>query len=327
MSTYEIEIILLSCEVETINFPRLKIGNLTPEFPIIQGGMAIKVSMAELAAAVAEEGGIGLIAATAMTAEELKKEIARAREKTDGIIGVNIMFAASDFLKLIRQSISSGIDLIVSGAGFSRDMFGLGKEAGIPIVPIVSSLKLARISERLGAAALVVEGGDAGGHLGSDEDSSDLLAQIKGGVSIPVITAGNIVTPADVKDAFERGADGVQMGTRFLASRESSVAGYFKELCVRAESDEAVKIMSSVGMPARAIKTLMVEKILQGEAPQPESCIGCLKRCSKKFCVRSALLAGKAGDPERGLFFTGAGIGKIKEILSVKEIFKRLKEY
>ncbi len=289
--------------------------------------MAIKVSMAELAAAVADEGGIGLIAGTAMTVEELKKEITRAREKTDGIIGVNIMFAASDFLKIIKQSISSGIDLIVSGAGFSRDMFGLGREAGIPVVPIVSSLKLARISEKLGAAALVVEGGDAGGHLGSDEDSADLLARIKGKVSIPVITAGNIVTPEDVKEAFQRGADGVQMGTRFLASRESGVASYFKELCIKSEDDDAVKIMSSVGMPARAIKTPMVEKIQQGETSPPEKCIGCLKKCSKKFCVRSALLAGKAGDPEKGLFFTGAGIGKIKEILSVKEIFDRLKEY
>ena len=313
--------------MSTINFPKLKIADLSPEFPIIQGGMAIKVSMAELAAAVAEAGGIGLIAATAITAEELKTEIARARDKTDGIIGVNIMFAASDFLKLIKQSLASGIDLIISGAGFSRDMFSLGKESGTPIVPIVSSLKLAKISERLGAAAIVVEGGDAGGHLGTDEEAADLLAKIKDQVSIPIISAGNIVTPADVKDAFDRGADGVQLGTRFLASQESSVADYFKELCVKASSKDIVKIMSSVGMPARAIKTPLVEQILADKAPAPEKCLDCLKKCSKSFCVREALLAGKAGEPEKGLYFTGAGIEKISEILSVKEIFQRLKDY
>ncbi len=114
--------------------------------------------MAELAAAVAEEGGIGLIAGTAISPEKLKEEIKKARAMTDGIIGVNIMFAASEFLDLLKTSIENGIDVIVSGAGFSRDMFTLGKEAGIPVVPIVSSLKLARISEKLGASAIVVEG-------------------------------------------------------------------------------------------------------------------------------------------------------------------------
>lgn len=311
--------------MKIIKFPDLRIGDLNPEFPIIQGGMAIEVSMAELAAAVAEEGGIGLIAGTAISPEKLKEEIKKARSMTDGIIGVNIMFAASEFLDLLKTSIENGIDLIVSGAGFSRDMFTLGKEAGIPVVPIVSSLKLARISEKLGASAIVVEGGDAGGHLGTAEKSAALLEKIKGKVSIPIITAGDIVTPADVKDAFKRGADGVQMGTRFLASKESSVDEYFKQLCVECNFKDLKKIISSVGLPAMAIDNKLVDQILNGEAPAPENCIDCLKKCSKEFCVRELLIKGKEGNKDEGLFFSGAGIGKIKEILSVKEIFARIK--
>nr|WP_268762256.1 nitronate monooxygenase [Halarsenatibacter silvermanii] len=293
----------------------------------MQGGMAIKISMSELAAAVANEGGIGIIAGTALSAEELKKEIERARELSDGIIGVNIMFAASEFSSLIKQAVDSGIDLIVSGAGFSRDMFSIGKEADIPVVPIVSSLRLAKISEKLGASAIVAEGENAGGHLGGEENSGKILKKIKDEVSIPVISAGNIVTPADVKNAFKRGADGVQMGTRFLVSKESDASEEFMELCENARSKDVVKIMSSVGLPGRAIRTKMAEKIIENKAPSPEECINCLKQCSQKFCVREALLAGRRGDLEEGLFFTGPGIEKVDEVLTVKEIFEKIKSY
>ena len=289
--------------------------------------MAVKVSMADLAGAVAEEGGIGLIAGSAMTVQELKDEIRKAREKTDGIIGVNIMFAARDFLKLVKASIESGIDLIVSGAGFSRDMFTLGKKADVPIVPIVSSVKLARISEKLGADAIVVEGGNAGGHLGADEDSWTLIEKIKDKVSIPVIGAGEVVTPADIKKMFDLGVDGVQMGTRFLASEEADVDDVFKEMVVEAEKEDVVRIISSVGFPANAIRNKFTDLIQANEAPSPEQCTKCLKKCTEEFCIFDALLRARAGDKESGVFFTGKSIHKIKEILSVKEIFNRIKNY
>lgn len=309
--------------MEVINFPELRIGDLKPKYPIMQGGMAIKISMAELASSVAEEGGIGLIAGTALKVEELKEEIKKAREKTDGIIGVNIMFAARDFSKLIKESIAQGIDLIVSGAGFSRDMFTLGKQGDVPVVPIVSSLRLAKISEKLGAAAIVVEGGNAGGHLGSDRDSWELLEEIKDEIDIPVIGAGGVVTPDAMKKMFDMGVDGVQMGSRFLASKEADVADVFKEMCVKAKKEDIVKIMSSVGLPANAIKSRFTELIKNGEAPAPVSCNRCLKKCTEKFCIRDALLAARDGDTENGVFFTGEDMYKIKEILSVKEIFKK----
>ncbi|MFP4661233.1 MAG: NAD(P)H-dependent flavin oxidoreductase [Halanaerobiales bacterium] len=310
-----------------MNFPKLKIGSLEPEYPIVQGGMAIKVSMAKLASAVASEGGIGVIGASALDREELEKEIETARSQTDGILGVNIMYAFTGFMDILKTSIESGIDLVISGAGFSRDMFGIGEKFDVPIVPIVSSLKLARISEKLGATAVIVEGGNAGGHLGTDKDSWDIVKKIKEKIKIPVIAAGDIVSNQDIEKMINMGVDGIQMGTRFLASLEADVSYYFKELLVKAGKSDVVKIMSSAGLPANAIKTIFSELVLQGKAPAPENCTDCLKHCNRKFCIKDALIRAREGDRERGIFFTGAGVEKIKDIVSVKEIFERIKNY
>ncbi|AZO93925.1 nitronate monooxygenase [Halocella sp. SP3-1] len=309
-----------------MNFPKLKIGRLKPDYPIIQGGMAIKVSMAKLASAVANEGGIGVIGGSALSIDELKTEITRARQLTDGILGVNIMYAFTGFLDLLKSSIESGIDLVISGAGFSRDMFAIGEKHNVPIVPIVSSMKLARISEKLGAAAVVVEGGNAGGHLGTDKDSWDIVKKIKEKLSIPVIAAGDIVSNDDIKKMFDKGLDGVQMGTRFLATLESDVSDFFKELLVKAKESDVITIMSSAGFPANAIKSKFSELILNNQAPAPENCTNCLKHCNKKFCIKEALIRARNGDQNRGVFFTGKGIEKIKDIISVKEVFKSIKE-
>ncbi len=306
-----------------MKFPKLKIGNLKPEFPIIQGGMAVKVSDHKLAAAVANEGGIGIIAGSALSKEELVDEIKKARKLTNGIIGVNIMFAVNNFIDLANSAIEAGIDLIISGAGFSRDIFGWCKKAGIPFIPIVSSLKLAKISERLGASAIVVEGGNAGGHLGTDKDSWEIVKEIKENVNIPVIGAGGVIDKNDMKRMFELGLDGVQMGSRFLATEESNVADNFKELVVNLKKEDIVTIISSVGLPANAIKTPLAEKILNNNPPKPEKCVKCLKACSHSFCIFNALNKAREGDYENGLFFVGKEAYRIKEILTVKEIFER----
>ncbi|MFO7816047.1 MAG: nitronate monooxygenase [Halanaerobiales bacterium] len=310
-----------------MDFPKLKIGNLVPKYPIIQGGMAIRISMADLASAVANEGGIGVIAGTALPVNELKREIKKAKRKTDGILGVNIMFAAREFKKLLKGSIEAGIDLIISGAGFSRDMFTIGKEYDVPVVPIVSSLRLAKISEKLGAAAIVIEGGNAGGHLGTEKEAIPLIKKIKDKIKIPIIGAGDIVTPEDIDNMFKLGVDGVQMGTRFLASEEANIADNFKKLCVKAKKEDIVRMMSSVGLPANAIRTRFTELIKEGKAPKPVSCNRCLKKCTEEFCIRDALLRARKGDLEEGVFFTGEGMWKANKILSVKEIFKKIKNY
>lgn len=307
-----------------MKFPELRIGDLRPQIPIIQGGMAVRISTARLAAAVAEEGGVGLIAASGMSPEELRQEIRLARSLTSGIIGINIMFAVSAFAEMVKTAISEKIDLIVSGAGFSRDMFTLGREAGIPVVPIVSTPKLAKISEKLGAAAVVVEGKEAGGHLGTEFSMREIVPQVKKAISIPVIAAGGIVEGKDVADAFRLGADGVQIGIRFAASEESNAAPNLKNFYVQAGREDIIIIDSPVGLPGRAIRNEFSEKIAGDKRLPPEKCVRCLKECSGKFCIMDALVNAQKGDLSNGLVFSGEYIEKIKEILPVKTIIRTL---
>lgn len=309
-----------------MKLPELRIGHLVAKIPIIQGGMAVRISTGRLAGAVAKEGGIGLIAASGMSFDELRDEIRLARSLSggQGIIGINAMVAARQFLDLVKTSISAGIDLVVAGAGFSRDMFQLGKDAGVPIVPIVSSVRVAKLSQALGASAVVVEGNEAGGHLGTDQSMRDLVPDIKKSVSIPVIAAGGIIDGRDIVEAFKLGADGVQMGTRFAASEECAAAPAFKEMYLKAKKEDSILINSPVGLPGRAIINPFAEKSLAGTTPKPEECIACLKHCAQNFCIINALVRAQQGDVETGLVFAGEHVYRIKEILPVKEIFKRL---
>ena len=308
-----------------MKLPELRIGHLVARVPIIQGGMAIRISTARLAAAVGEAGGIGLIAASGMTFDELRQEIRLARSLTkNGIIGINAMVAARVFPDLLRTAIDEGIDLIVAGAGFSRDMFAIGKESGTPIVPIVSSAKLAKISEGLGASAVVVEGKEAGGHLGTDRSMRVIVPEVREAVKIPVIAAGGVISGRDIVEAFKLGANGVQMGTRFMTSEESNAAPALKEFYLKAKPEDVVLIKSPVGLPGRAVKNPFAAKVLEGTADLPETCDACLKHCAQNFCIIKALIRAQQGDVETGLVFTGEYLHKIDEILPVKEIFARL---
>lgn len=309
-----------------MKLPELKIANLVAKVPIMQGGMAIRLSTARLAAAVANEGGIGLIAASGMSFDELRSEIRLARSMTKGIIGINIMVAARQFAGIVKTAIEEGIDLIVPGAGFSRDVFGMGKESGTPIVTMVSNVKGAKLAEKLGASAVVVEGKEAGGHLGTDQSMRVVLPEIKKTLRIPVIGAGGIIDGRDIAEVLKLGADGVQMGTRFAASEESNAAPALKEFYLKAKPEDVVLIKSPVGLPGRAVRNPFAEKILEGTVPVPESCDACLKHCAKNFCIIKALIRAQQGDVETGLVFTGEYIHKIKEILPVKEIFARLRK-
>ena len=311
-----------------MKLPVLKIGNLVAEVPIVQGGMAIRLSTARLAAAVASEGGIGLIAASGMKFDELRKEIRVARELTGGkgIIGINAMVAAREFLGLITTAAEEKVDLIVAGAGFSRDMFAVGRQYGVAIVPIVSSVKLAKIAEQLGASAIVVEGTEAGGHLGTQQSIKEILPEIVKAVKIPVIAAGGAVNGQDVAELLKLGASGVQMGSRFAASEESNGADELKQFYLKMKKEDVVQIDSPVGYKGRAILNPFAQLSLEGNAPKPTECDSCLKHCTRSFCIIRALTRAQQGDVETGLVFTGANMWKIKEILPVKEIFRRLKE-
>lgn len=307
-----------------MEFPKLKIGNLMPKYPIIQGGMALRVSTSSLAAAVSNAGGIGVIGATGMALDELRNEIRTAKKKTSGIIGVNIMYAVRQFSELVRVSIEEKIDVIFTGAGFSRDIFGWGKKGGVPIVSIVSTAKLAKIAEKLGATAVVVEGKEAGGHLGTDRPLSEILPEVINAVKIPVIAAGGIINGTGIAKMFKLGASGVQMATRFVLSKECTVSQSFKDLYLKAAPEDVTIISSPVGMPGRALRNEFVNKILNGKVEKPDSCDGCLKNCSRQYCLIRALDNSQKGNVQNGIVFAGQNVHKIKDILSVQEIFSNL---
>jgi len=309
----------------SVKLQPLTIGNLTVPVPIIQGGMAVRISTARLAAAVANQGGIGIIAGTGMSPEELRWEIRLARSLSSGAIGVNVLFAAAKFAELVKSAISEGIDLIISGAGISRDMYAWGKEAGIPVVPVVSSSRLAEMAAKMGADAVVVEGTEAGGHLGTDRPLLDILPEVLQAVSIPVIAAGGIMVGKDIKRVLGLGARGVQMGTRFAASIESNASPAFKELYVRARAKDITLVQSPVGLLGRGLVTDFSRSV-EGDLTRPiNKCIACLKKCSKKFCIMDALTnAAQGGEFDSALVFAGSGVDRVNRVMSVGEIFQEL---
>lgn len=292
--------------------------------PIVQGGMAVKISTAALAGAVAREGGVGVIAGTGLSLEEVRREIHRARKISSGVLGINVLFAVKNFAELVQTAIAERIDVVFSGAGFSRDMFGWGRASGTPIVPIVSSARLAAMAEKLGASAVVVEGKEAGGHLGTDRSMRDIVPEVRRAVNIPVIAAGGVIDGRDVAEALRLGADGVQMGTRFAASEESNAPQAVKEMYVASQAGDVVLMKSPVGLPARGLRNAMSTRLEADGRIPIRKCNDCLKRCSRSFCIFEALHDAVDGRIQSAAVFCGQEVYRIKEILPVREIFRRL---
>jgi NAD(P)H-dependent flavin oxidoreductase YrpB (nitropropane dioxygenase family) len=304
--------------------PQLTIGDFQIKIPIIQGGMAVRVSTARLAAAVANEGGAGVIAGTGLSVQALQEEIRKARQLTSGIIGVNVLFAATQFAQLVKAAMKEKVDFIVSGAGFSRDIFTWGKEMNVPVLSMASSARVARLSEKMGAAAVIVEGKEAGGHLGTDKSVFELIKEVVGSVRVPVIAAGGIMDGYDIACVLNAGADAVQMATRFVASEECEVSPKFKDLYLNSRPEDSVLIDSPVGLPGRAIRNQLTERLLAEKKLTIDKCNGCLKHCTHSFCIFDALEKAVDGDMENGLFFSGEYFHRIKEILPVKKIMAQL---
>lgn len=307
-----------------MEMPSLTIGSRTARLPIVQGGMAVRISLSPLAAAVAEAGGVGVIAGSGLAIEELASEVRAARAATSGVIGVNIMVAVRAFKDLVHAAISEGADLIIAGAGFSRDVFGWCKEAGVECVPIVGSARVAKLSQRFGASAVIVEGVDAGGHLGTDRHVDDLLPEILEAVDIPVIAAGGIATGADIKRMLDAGASGVQMGSRFVATEECSAADAFKQMYVAATADDIVITKSPVGLPGRAITNPLTRRLAVSDYPHIDRCRACLKDCGKEYCIMDALERSQRGDVTTGLVFAGMSAVHVHDIPPVAVVMDRL---
>jgi NAD(P)H-dependent flavin oxidoreductase YrpB (nitropropane dioxygenase family) len=304
--------------------PTLTIGQHTARLPIIQGGMAVRISLSPLAAAVANAGGIGVVAGSGLEPPEFASEVRKARAATDGVLAVNVMVAARKFKELIHAAISEGVDIVIAGAGFSRDVFGWCRDAGVPMVPIVGSARVAQLSQKFGASAVIVEGVEAGGHLGTDRLMLDLLPEIIDAVDIPVIGAGGVVTGADIKRVLDAGASGVQMGSRFAATVESSASDEFKEMYVDATEDDIVLVKSPVGLPGRAIRSPFTEALAAGNVPRIERCVVCLKDCHKDYCIIDKLVKAQTGDVEHGLVFAGSAAARIHDVPTVAELVNRL---
>lgn len=307
-----------------MEMPQLKIGDRIARLPIVQGGMAVRISLSPLAAAVAKAGGVGLIAGSGLSEDEMRAEVRSAREETDGIVGVNVMVAVRKFKELVQAAMQEGADLVVAGAGFSRDVFEWGKEYKVPVVPIVGSARVAKLAERFGASAVVVEGVEAGGHLGTDRPMRDLLPEIIDAVDIPVIGAGGVVTGRDIKEVLDMGAAGVQMGTRFAATAESSASEAFKQMYVNATEDDVVLVKSPVGLPGRALKNPFWHRTQAGDYPPIEQCRACLKDCHKDYCIIKELEMAQQGDVEQGLVFAGSAASRIQDVPTVAELMNRL---
>ena len=301
---------------------------MIPRVPILQGGMGVGISLSGLSAAVANAGGIGIISGTGISIEEMRTHIRRVRVLTKGrgYVGVNVLFAMKDFAEKMKAAIEERVDFIISGAGISRDMYTWGKNAGVPVISIVSSAKLAKISERLGAAAVVVEGCEAGGHIGTDRPLFDILPEVVRAVKIPVIAAGGILTGEDLAKALKVGASGVQIGTRFVASEECDAPLAFKQKYVDAQERDIMMVKTTVGLYGRAIKNQFTELISSVDKVKISKCHDCLKNCSYRFCTLDSLLRSVGGDVENGLVFAGARVQDIKDILPVQQIINNIME-
>jgi nitronate monooxygenase len=312
-----------------MKLPSLKIGKFTASFPLIQGGMSIRVSTSSLAIPVANCGGIGVIGGSGLPPEELHEDIKKAKAATKGVVAVNIMYAMKDFYNLVMSSIDAGIDMIITGAGFSRDIFKIGREHNTPIVMIVSSPTLAKLAEKLGAAAVIVEAKEAGGHLGTDRPLREIFPPIREVIKkIPLIAAGGITNGIEMAEMMDKyGADGVQVASRFVLSEECTVADEFKQAYLNAQKEDIVLTSSPVGLPGRALNTPFVKSMKEGEDKSTKKCPHlCLKKCDHHYCINERLMLAKAGNLKEGLFFSGENTWKMKSILSVAEIFRQFRE-
>ncbi len=289
------------------------------EYPIIQGGMAW-VAEHTLAAAVSNAGGAGIIAGGNAPIDYLREQLRLCKEKTDKPFGVNVMLMSPNAADLAQLCIDEKVAFVTTGAGNPGTYVAAWKEAGIKVIPVVPSVALAKRMEKSGADAVIAEGTESGGHIG-ENTTMCLVPQVVDAVSIPVIAAGGIADGRGMAASFMLGAEGVQIGTRFLASEECQIHPVFKDLVIKAKDTDSVVTGRYTGHPCRNVKTKFAKKLANGEKDgtlSPEEfenlTVGALRRAVVE------------GDLESGSFLCGAIAGMINEVKPCADIVKEIND-
>lgn len=286
------------------------------EYPIIQGGMAW-VAEHHLAAAVSEAGGFGLIGAASAPPEIVREEIRKAKELTDKPFGVNIMLLNPNADEVAKIVVEEGIQAVTTGAGNPEKYMPMWKEAGVKVIPVVASVAMAKRMERYGADAVVAEGMEAGGHIGN-QTTMALIPQIVDAVNIPVIAAGGIGDGRSVAASFMLGAEGVQMGTRFVVADESIVHDNYKDRIVKAKDIDSVVTGQSTGHPVRCLRNQMTKEYIKKEQE------GVPFEELERMTLGSLRKAVMDGDILNGTVMAGQIAGLVSKRQSCKEILQEI---
>ncbi len=277
------------------------------EKPIFQGGMAW-ISEHKLAAAVSNAGGLGIISAMNAPADYLRKEIRACRELTDKPFGVNVMLMSPHVAEVAQVLLEEHVPVITTGAGMPDKYMKEWVPAGIKVVPVVPSVSIARRVERFGATAVIAEGGESGGHIG-EMSTMALVPQVVDAVSIPVIAAGGIADGRGMAAAFMLGAEGVQMGTRFLCAEECVAHENYKEKVLKARDIDTIVTGRRLGHPVRALKNPFTNEFAKLEYDASKT-----NEEVEQFGVGALRRAAVEGDEKGGSFLCGQIAGLVKQI-------------
>lgn len=293
---------------------------LGTEFPIMQGGMA-QVATGAFAAAVSNAGALGIIGTGAMNGEMMRKEIETAKSLTDKPFGVNLMMMNPDVEEMAQIIAEEKPSVVTTGAGNPGKYVKMWKEQGIKVIPVVSSVALAKRLEREGVDAIIAEGTESGGHIG-ELTTMVLLPQVADAISVPVIGAGGIASGRQMKAAEILGAVGVQIGTVLLGSEECPIHANYKNALIKAKDRATVVTGRSVGVPVRVLKNGMTRDYLELEQSGAE------KMELEKFTLGALRRAVHEGDVDRGSMMAGQDASYIKEIRPLRVILEEMmKEY
>lgn len=286
------------------------------KYPVFQGGMA-HIADAQLAAAVSNGGGLGIISAMNYDADYLKNQIETARKLTDKPFGVNVMLMSPYTDEVAELLAKEKVSVITTGAGNPSKYMDMWLGAGIKVIPVVASTALAKIVERFGAAAVIAEGGESGGHVG-DTTTVALVPQVCDAVSIPVIAAGGIADGRGVAAAFMLGAIGVQLGTRFLVAKECNVHQNYKNKVLKAGDISTIVTGKRLGHPVRSIKTPFSRAYAKAEYSDISD------DDLEKMAVGALRLAAVNGDEKNGCFLAGQIAGMVNKEQCAKEIIEEI---